>query len=140
MSNGNHSTYFEKLKDPRWQKKKAEILARDSYVCRSCGRNDITLHAHHILYIYDAEPWDYPDDVLITYCEVCHNTEHLIGTVVREELLLAIENNPLLIHMVAQLCILTRELPEFERNMRSFLDKQMSVYYSKKKEKGIKSS
>ena len=29
--------YSEKLKDPRWQKKRLEILERDNFRCQYCG-------------------------------------------------------------------------------------------------------
>lgn len=126
-------TYIEKLLDPRWQKRKGEILHRDNFTCKSCGRKDITLHAHHIFYIEDTEPWDYSDDALITYCEVCHNTEHLIGNTLQGYLLELIKENPLMIHIVAQMCVLTEKVPEFTDALRVFLKKQMSAYYDSKK-------
>lgn len=42
--------YSEKLKDPRWQKKRLEILNRDEFACRFCGDNKSTLNVHHISY------------------------------------------------------------------------------------------
>lgn len=127
------ATYAEKLLDPRWQKRKGEILLRDNHKCRSCGATHITLHAHHIFYVEDTDPWDYSDDALITYCEVCHNTEHLIGNTLQGYLLELIKDNPLMIHMVAQMCVLTEKVPEFSEKLRVFLKKQMTVYYDSKK-------
>jgi hypothetical protein len=66
------TAYIEKLKDPRWQKKRLEILQRDSWTCRSCGDKTNTLHVHHIFYLPRMEPWDVPDGFLITLCEGCH--------------------------------------------------------------------
>lgn len=125
--------YLEKLKHPLWQKRKGEILERDKFTCRSCGSKDITLHAHHLIYIKDAEPWDYPDELLITYCEVCHNTQHLIGTVLKDELLTLIKDNPLMIHLIAQACILTDKLPNFTDQLRDFLKGQMNIYFISRK-------
>lgn len=126
-------TYAEKLLSPLWQKRKAEILLRDNYTCRSCGAKDITLHAHHIFYVTDTDPWDYTDEALITYCDVCHNTEHLIGNTLQNYLLELIKDNPLMIHMVAQMCVLTEKVPEFTEALRGFLKKQMTVYYDSKR-------
>lgn len=64
-------TYLEKLKDPRWQKKRLEILERDEWTCRSCGNKKKTLHVHHQK--YSRYPWSINSDFLITYCEDCHN-------------------------------------------------------------------
>jgi hypothetical protein len=64
--------YYEKLKDPRWQKKRLEILERDKWACRNCGDKDSTLHIHHIFYVPKTEPWEIPNGLLITLCEDCH--------------------------------------------------------------------
>jgi hypothetical protein len=63
--------YSEKLKDPRWQKRRLEILNRDNWKCKCCKDEDTTLHVHHIK--YTGNPWDAKDDDLITLCAHCHN-------------------------------------------------------------------
>lgn len=69
-------TYKEKLRDPRWQRKKNEILIRDNYTCQAfdCGSTTKNLQVHHIEYL-SIDPWEYPNDMLITLCEDCHNKE-----------------------------------------------------------------
>jgi len=69
-------TYAQKLKDPRWQKKRLEILSRDNFACWWCNDNKSTLHVHHESYIGD-NPWDTPDYCLRTLCEECHQVNHL---------------------------------------------------------------
>lgn len=69
-------TYVEKLKDPRWQKKRLEILNRDEWKCRVCGDKTSTLHVHHLDYKNGKEPWDYNNDTFIAICEDCHESEH----------------------------------------------------------------
>lgn len=64
-------TYSEKLKDPRWQKMRLEILERDSFSCMHCERTDKELHVHHIK--YSGNPWDSNPDDLITLCKDCHS-------------------------------------------------------------------
>ena len=64
-------TYSEKLKDPRWQRKRLEILERDHFACRDCLATDRTLHVHHCHY-EKCDPWDARNDVLLTLCEQCH--------------------------------------------------------------------
>jgi hypothetical protein len=66
------STYSELLKDPKWQKKRLDILNRDNFRCCQCGSVKNTLHVHHQYYIKGNMPWEYPDDSLITLCEFCH--------------------------------------------------------------------
>ena len=70
-------TYAQKLKDPRWQKKRLEILERDRFTCIYCGDTKTTLHVHHTLYRKGADPWEYQHEFLMTLCEDCHNIEHM---------------------------------------------------------------
>lgn len=70
------SNYSELLKDPRWQKKRLEILTRDKWECRFCGDGENTLHVHHLIYIQDKDPWEYASPVLVTLCEECHKAIH----------------------------------------------------------------
>lgn len=65
--------YADLLKDPRWQKKRLQILNRDEFTCRNCGLGTKTLHVHHKVYFKQkTNPWDYPDNLLVTLCEECH--------------------------------------------------------------------
>jgi hypothetical protein len=73
----SNKTYSEKLKDPRWQKKRLEILQRDEWICQNCGDDESTLHVHHKWYEPGNEPWDYPPEALITLCEDCHQREEV---------------------------------------------------------------
>jgi len=65
-------TYSEKLKDPRWQKKRLEILSRDEFTCRHCFEDGETLHVHHLVYKRGQNPWEYDNEDLVTLCESCH--------------------------------------------------------------------
>lgn len=67
-------TYAEKLKDPRWQKKRLEILNRDGWSCQFCGNTKSTLHVHHKAY-QGNNPWETDDDLLEVLCEDCHDIE-----------------------------------------------------------------
>lgn len=69
------TTYIEKLRDPRWQKKRLLILERDRWQCQSCGNEQKTLNVHHKIYLPNKDPWDYSNSQLITLCEACHDTE-----------------------------------------------------------------
>lgn len=64
-------TYAEKLKDPRWQRKRLEVFERAKFKCEDCGRSDKTLHAHHCFYVSRRNPWEY-NLGLICVCESCH--------------------------------------------------------------------
>lgn len=70
-------TYKEKLLDPRWQKKRLEILQRDNFRCVRCCNDQQTLHVHHYTYHVAKEPWDVDNDTLGTLCATCHSIEHI---------------------------------------------------------------
>jgi hypothetical protein len=69
-------SYSEKLKDPRWQKKRLEILERDQWACGYCGDKETTLHVHHFYYEKGKEPWEIEDHGLMAICADCHEIEH----------------------------------------------------------------
>ncbi|MFZ3209823.1 MAG: hypothetical protein WA140_13490 [Geobacteraceae bacterium] len=69
-------TYFEKLKDPRWQKKRLEVLELNHWACAQCGETGATLHVHHKQYFKGREPWEYEAGQLTSLCEECHGSEH----------------------------------------------------------------
>jgi len=72
MSDG----YSKSLKSRKWKTKRKRIIFRDGNKCTNCGSNE-NLCVHHIYYYKEkVQPWDYPDDALITLCEKCHNEWH----------------------------------------------------------------
>lgn len=66
------NNYSELLKDPRWQKKRLEILSLDGWQCRQCNNKKETLHVHHMYYEKGKMPWEYDNSALVTYCWECH--------------------------------------------------------------------
>lgn len=66
----NAKSYGDKLRDPRWQKLRLEIMQRDNFACTLCQDTKTTLNIHHLKYV--NEPWDCPPKHLITLCEDCH--------------------------------------------------------------------
>lgn len=64
--------------NPKWQKKRLEILDRDNFTCKVCDDKDNTLHVHHMYYIKDRKVWDYQNHALYTLCEECHEHVHSI--------------------------------------------------------------
>lgn len=71
------ATYKEKLLDPRWQRRRLEVLSRDKFACQYCGNTEQTLHVHHYSYAKSGNPWDAEDESLITLCADCHKIIHL---------------------------------------------------------------
>lgn len=64
--------YREKLLDPRWQRIRLRVFARDGWACVACGETTRTLHVHHLRYEAGQEPWEAHPDTLTTLCAVCH--------------------------------------------------------------------
>ena len=70
-----NKAYSDKLRDPRWQKKRLEILQRDEFCCQFCFDSENTLAVHHRYYWPGYEPWEYEDDAYVTLCQSCHKEE-----------------------------------------------------------------
>lgn len=74
-------TYSDLPHTTEWRNKREKILKRDNYRCVYCGRRHVELHVHHKYYsAYPngvlVDPWNYPDDALITLCSYCHQRVH----------------------------------------------------------------
>jgi hypothetical protein len=70
---------YPKLLEPaEWNEKRACILARDEFKRRKCGRPDTShgLQVHHEHYIVGRLPWEYPEVLLVTICDSCHDKLH----------------------------------------------------------------
>lgn len=79
---GFHSkkSYEELLQTKEWKEKRDSIIKRDNYKCVFCG-SPYNLQVHHKYYSkYPnnrfVDPWNYPDDALITLCDNCHHKVH----------------------------------------------------------------
>lgn len=70
------SNYSNDLKDPRWQKKRLEVMQRDEFQCSRCGDKESMLAVHHLFYISGRKPWQYPIWSLQTLCDPCHSGHH----------------------------------------------------------------
>lgn len=81
-------SYKEKLKSPKWQKKRLEILQRDDFKCVYCNDDKTELQIHHLK--YTKEPWDAPNEDLITLCKHCHT---LVSKVKNTKIITVIKHN-----------------------------------------------
>jgi hypothetical protein len=73
---GERKTYRELLLDPRWQRRRLEILDLAEFQCANCNSGEKTLHVHHKIYHKGALPWEYKDCELVCLCDDCHETDH----------------------------------------------------------------
>lgn len=87
-------SYKDKLLDPRWQKKRLKILERDDFQCTICFDKENTLHVHHLKYAKSGNPWDSPDEELVTYCCHCHKMIEEIKSGFPKSKILKIHNIP----------------------------------------------
>jgi hypothetical protein len=70
--------FFAKYKDPRWQKKRLEVMRQANFRCESCESKDKTLNVHHKSYKKNQSPWEYDEWELECLCEDCHSEKHKI--------------------------------------------------------------
>ena len=68
--------YLQLLRDDRWASKRKEIYIRDGYKCKVCGLGNRVLQVHHKVYYSKTNPWDIPDQFLVTVCVKCHQHIH----------------------------------------------------------------
>lgn len=132
--------YSEKLKDPRWQKKRLNIFKRDYFTCQLCGSTERTLHVHHKE--YSGEPWEANNDNLITYCNICHHViEFFISTKMSQPYKVIVFSEPVTIIAFRRgdeedHCFVFEYVNEeilFETGLRSSWVKEIFKTFSKKK-------
>jgi hypothetical protein len=92
-------TYSEKLKDPRWQRRRLQVLEAAEWKCQRCQAETKTLHVHHNFYRSKTEPWEYPDHAFAALCEDCHG----LAEIDRRELQECIESIYEVEHVAANL-------------------------------------
>lgn len=91
------TAYKKKLLDHRWLVKRKEILERDEYTCQYPGcQNKDGLQVHHKEYIPTIEPWEYPNDMLLSLCAIHHEKE-LYRNKVEKQLFSAFKMNGFLL-------------------------------------------
>lgn len=81
-------TYAELLRDPRWQKKRLEVLEGAGWMCSACLADDKELHVHHVRYRWNVKPWEYSDEELRCLCKTCHSEETAAWAMLKDELML----------------------------------------------------
>jgi len=119
--------YFDKLKSPKWQKKRLQILQRDNFTCTSCGSTETELHVHHLMYDFKKEPWEIDNKLLTTFCTDCHKRRHDLEKLIKRVLSESMSNEKynLIVGFVMDLCLM--DIDEIEE-----VDDLASRYRSKK--------
>lgn len=68
--------YQQLLLDPRWQRRRLEVMGRNDFTCESCSDSESTLNVHHVRYQRGVKPWEYKDEELLCLCQPCHEERH----------------------------------------------------------------
>jgi hypothetical protein len=79
--------YSDWFLDPRWQKKRLEVLERDNWTCQLCGYQfeqnaehvQKPLDVHHLRYVRGRKPFEYENEDLVTLCRPCHSVQDRRG-------------------------------------------------------------
>ena len=85
------TSYYEKLKDVRWQKKRLEVLNERQWTCQHCGIGGGELHGkqlqvHHGYYEKNLDPWEYDNTTLWVLCNECHENIEVLLLEIRRKL------------------------------------------------------
>lgn len=78
------SDFWANYRDPRWQKKRLEIMEAWEFKCSMCDAADKPLNVHHKIYRKGAAPWEYSSRDLECLCENCHEKTHARMTEIKE--------------------------------------------------------
>lgn len=70
------SKYKAQYDDPRWQKRRLDILNLRGWKCEHCESEVKTLNVHHAYYVPQREVWRYPNWALKCLCNECHKSVH----------------------------------------------------------------
>ena len=118
--------YSEKLHSPKWQRKRLEIFQRDNFKCVACGNDENELQVHHVAYLGNIEPWEYPNDMLRTLCEICH-TKEKERPELEKNLAMTFKMNGFLYDDLLALSSLIDTQPDFKNYLLSYIRKFKNV-------------
>ena len=107
-------TYSEKLQDPRWQRRRLDVLNLRNWTCEDCASTDKPIQVHHYHYIRGRDPWQYRDDELRVCCRDCHEERQGIEDAIRTALSVIFRAVP------------NRRLPKFAQSI--FASAMMEVH------------
>jgi hypothetical protein len=91
------ATYHEQLRDPRWQRKRLEILNAADFKCSDagCGNADNELNVHHSAYLRGVPVWEHPDELLHCLCCECHKERQAVEESLKIEMMKRLRKVPI---------------------------------------------
>jgi hypothetical protein len=117
--------YSEKLRDPRWQRKRLECMNAAGWACEICKHQYEELMVHHKVYRRSEitnellEPWEYPQQDLQCLCKTCHTLKHLQQVKVAQY-----AEHEKLLRVTKVVRISSEEFWKRPRNIGGYLDEQ----------------
>ncbi|MGN6438511.1 MAG: HNH endonuclease [Agriterribacter sp.] len=97
--------YPDRLNTPQWQKRRLEIITRDNCTCRYCSDQSTKLDIHHKYYITGKEPYEYPDEALVSACKPCHECITILQELGHDAIVSVKLGNPSLPEMIIILMV-----------------------------------
>lgn len=119
-----NKTYRQKLQDPRWQKRRLQILEKHGFRCQLCNAGEKMLTVHHVNYTRGKEPWEYPDKDLMCLCAECHTQVEQV--IIPELRRLAVTVSPVVSFDVAQ-CLLTVASDQPKASAKALLGEALQI-------------
>jgi len=71
-------THRDQWKSNEWKGRRSGWLAKYGRFCRSCRREDVAVHVHHVIYAKGKQLHEATDDELTALCESCHAKWHAV--------------------------------------------------------------
>jgi len=87
-------TYLEQIRDPRWQRKRLEILNAANFKCENCGSVNNELNVHHSAYLKGQPAWEHPVELLHCLCRPCHKERQQIEDSLKIEMMKRLRQVP----------------------------------------------
>jgi len=79
------------LKLPKWQKIRYRVMELRQWKCECCGEDEAPLQVHHLDYLPQTSPWEYPEEWLEVLCEKCHKWRELFNAIFGRSLASTVE-------------------------------------------------
>ena len=117
-------TYSERLRDPKWQRKRLEIMNRDGWACRDCSKSHNNLQVHHCRYA--KNPWEAEGIFLLTLCADCHQRRQQFEDAAKNALAILLATSDIRqVELIAdQIAALASKQANYEVFMRGQLEFQ----------------
>ncbi len=87
--------YHDEMRDPRWQRKRLQILSDADFTCEECRNQEKELNVHHSAYLRGIPAWQHPDSLLHCLCRDCHKQRQEVEESLKLEMMKRLRRVPL---------------------------------------------